>query len=697
MNTRLLFAGLLVSFSSLAQANPDAALRAELARYPQPADWDAAVFLPYRIPNAVLTQLVGRKAKVINDSFLVPDLTLTLNKAALAGEFGSGKAILRFTALAARIPVGGIELEIAGRIRYDQLRRAKNGRGDVLFAITAETVKLVPTLGEKQIPPPEWLSNLTPAILNRFLDDYFKFAIPLPVDFALALKFGAEEKRVRDPDGKTLAFQPTTGDLSFETGKGGRVNVRVTADAGEIKRSATALTPIFVPSGVWLGVGIAARTGPATPAALSSNGGAIEILLASYQKQGGDLGRLLLRGGFLTGMFDELSAKTVAKRTAKIRVIEHSGDLFQQEWRDNILGKGGINVSLENENGTGYLTIAPTAAWNSTDGLALTCDYNASAQVDLHVHVDPLIGGGIGTSVGCDGKSNGRVIAIGKLKLTANQNASVLSLVPEFAGKQSLNIQVQSDGKFKIGKILDISLDVGRVGVKVELPVPRDLLPSIPLLTTEPHPLNLPRSVPLSAGVALTAPPDESDPVQRADKKEACLIFIPLDSPLHDEFGFVVAFDAKVEQLTKAERDARREAVVIALNETARPKLEVGKISILLGGLEFGSGNDFVKIALAIIKGISHAVDEAGKAGKNIERTASKAGKDTEREVARASRNTEREVGRAGKNVEREVSRSGRNVEREVGRFGKNVEREVQHAVEPAKKAEKWIKKTLGF
>ena len=690
---RFFFAGLLLSSVSVAQDDRHASLRAEIARRPQPADWDAAVFLPYRIPNSGLDQLVGRKAKVVNDSPLVPDLTFTWKKSALAGDYGNGKAILHFTALAARFPVG-IDLEVAGKLRYDALQRGENGRGDVRFAITAETVKPVAVAGAKQTPPPDWLVALTPGVLNTFLDDYFKFAIPVPVDFVIALKFG--EKKARDPADKTLRYQPKSGDLSIETGKGGRINVRITADAGEIKRSATALTPIFVPSGVWLCVATGAPATPAAPADPPPSN--IDVLLAPYQKQGGDLGRLLLRGSFLTGMFNELGAKTEAERRAEVKVIEHSGDLFKQEWRDNVLGKGGIKVSLENNDGKGNLTISPTATWNAADGLSLACGYDAWAQVDFHVHVDPLISGGIGTSVGCEGKSNGSVTAKARLKLTTNPNASVLSLVPEFGEKQCLNLTVQSDGKFKVGKILDISLDVGRVGAKVELPVPRDLLPAIPLLTTQPHLLNLPATVPLSAGTALiTPPPDPKAPIQPGDKKEPCLTFIPLDSPLHDESGFVVAFDAKVEQLTKSEREARREAVADAVEETTRPKLEVGRISILLGGLEFGSGNEFIKIALAIIKEVDRAVEDAIKAGKNIERTVAKAGKDTEREVARAYRNTEREVGRAGKNVEREVGRAGKNVEREVGRFGKNVEHEVQRAVEPAKKATKWIKKTFGF
>ncbi|MBX7209144.1 MAG: hypothetical protein K1X78_12575 [Verrucomicrobiaceae bacterium] len=539
-----------------------------------------------------------------------------------------------------------ISLNVAGELAWKQIERDIDGR---LFGVFSFAIDFVGAMNKSDSVPESFAQKALSAAFNV---ENVPLKIPLPLDFSLPLSYNDK--------------------FTLETAHKGRVILAVKAEAAKIEKKVSALSPVIVKDGIWLCADYD------QPAEASENKDAYEKQATTTMSQ------LLIRGAFLADMINELGKKPIK---AHATVLEHSGSLAYQKWSDKTLGKGGIDCWLQNNDGTGDLTLTPSAKWDAQKGLVVTCTYEASAQADLHIHVDPLISGGIGTSIGCNVKAEkGTFSAAFKTMLTTNEAASALSLVPTLDPGAELTLKGESDGKCKLGNLLGITLAVPKVGAKVTIPVPRDVLGTIPLITTAPRRL-------LPEGMMEPMP---------------CATLIPKNLPWRDEEGFALGFDVKFEKLAKEEITARTAAVEAAQLRTERPSLKPGSISILLGGLEFGKGNEFIKIALAVFNGVMQAAKTAGEAatevgrwGQNAGREVARAYRNTEREVTVAGKNIEREVGRAGKNTERTVSKAASDTAREMGRFGTNVGREVKNAGKAVEnnvqKAGNWIKKTFRF
>jgi len=622
------------------------------ADYPEPERWDAALFLPYSVCEEILKEFKGT---VVQTELLGFDSEVRLIDAKIAGAFGNAKITLKL-GVGLKGTRKTIECTASGTLRFIEMQRGLDGEVIAKFAASIEDVNF----GDERYR--EFVGKLTAQMVNALFAPILTFALPVPAQ--LSFRLGFEEE------------------VTFDTDNKGRVNVCVLATDAILSRRVGQIATVFVPSGMWIGV---AAEGSGKPTTSPELDGSIEKTLAPYESEGGSVPKLLVHGNLLAGLVNELDHRPDASRIS-IFGRSHRGNLHYTKWTGGDWGKGGVTVRLKNDKEFGSLMLNPTADWTPR-GLTFLCQYTANAQADLAVNVDLGPGGGVGTSVGCHGFSEGTLHGtfttklVSKQELQTKEKATALLLTPILGNNQNCTLTAKTDGKLKMKAGADfLSIDVPTFSVIVEANAPSNLLPSLPLLTNEPYPIPfLETNKP--SNVRFSLPSEKLKPGELA--KIPCLIFEPSDTIHGDEAGYALAFKAKVVRLNKTQITARKDAIKALVKETrqfGRPT--IGKISVAVDGIKIGPGNEVVKVFMHIWRNVSQAVNEAKAVGKNIEQTADKAWKDTENQFNRSKKDVKRETRRFGKNVEREVGKFGKTTERKVGGFAKKLERATAKALE---------------
>jgi hypothetical protein len=611
-----------------------------LAAYPEPSKWDAAVYLPYAVPNDLFSHMAGTKITV--DVSGLATATLTLKGAKVSGDWAEAKVELELEA-GTSLNADTAGLTVSGRLLYLGFAENRDGSASAAFAVALDQPRANAIVSGKTFETPDWVGRYVAAGAMRLLEEQLRFAIPVPLEFTR--NFGY------------------TGESLLRTGEGW-IKLNINAPGATLRQEVAEVAPIFVPSGLWLGVDfeeglVAAATKPPAAAVPPSKRApltpaAFQAALVAYEKQAGTMPQLFVNGQYLASLVNGIGKLSLAERTATATIVNDGGNLASTS--GDIYAK----VYLQNHDGGGWLSVAPAATWG-TEGLKITCAYEASARANLHLHVDPGPGGGVGTSVGIRGSTGSqKVTATVGLRLLQNpqegQPGSILALKADF-GNQAVAITAKTDGRFKL-KLLGgwVVASVPQIGAKITLPVPHNVVPSIPLLTDAPLAVDFAESVELPPGGVLT-PPEKGVPTH---------MLIAAGEPQMDAVGCVVPFAVSFEALSKEDASKRLAAVEAVLKAESRPKIEVGSVEVDLGGIKIGKNNEIIKAVI------------------NTVETLEKAGDDVAREADRAADNVEREVGKVGENVEREVGRGGKNVEREVGKFSKNVQREVAKVTDEA-------------
>ena len=82
------------------------------------------------------------------------------------------------------------------------------------------------------------------------------------------------------------------------------------------------------------------------------------------------------------------------------------GSLFEEKWRDNILGDGGLFVKLDGANAiSANVKLLPLALSWSPSEITYQVSATVNATAKIKVHFDPLVGGGIGKRMTLDGSA----------------------------------------------------------------------------------------------------------------------------------------------------------------------------------------------------------------------------------------------------------------------------------------------------
>jgi hypothetical protein len=158
-----------------------------------------------------------------------------------------------------------------------------------------------------------------------------------------------------------------------------------------------------------------------------------------------------MRGQPVAEMLWEVNRLPDANRTATIRTVRYKGFLTKASWYDEVLGNGGAFVELTGGNAvSGTVRVSGLSLdWVPDVGVQFEGSLVTNAKVDIHAHVDPLIGGGAGTSVGMIG--NGGVALAGSMgaAIVDIEGHKVLAIRPNLSCKP-FAFSAKTDGRLKM-------------------------------------------------------------------------------------------------------------------------------------------------------------------------------------------------------------------------------------------------------
>lgn len=153
----------------------------------------------------------------------------------------------------------------------------------------------------------------------------------------------------------------------------------------------------------------------------------------------------------LTAQFNERSSD---ERTVSFQSTRSRGKLFDKQWRDNLLGDGGLSVELDSRDAAwGAVTLKQvTSAW-SERGLNYSASIDVEANTIMYVHFDPLIGGGIGKRATLEGTASPTLSGTLSFALRTYADVPVLVMANQLDCAK-VPITVRDDGDLAVGVTL---------------------------------------------------------------------------------------------------------------------------------------------------------------------------------------------------------------------------------------------------
>jgi hypothetical protein len=328
---------------------------------------------------------------------------------------------------------------------------------------------------------------------------------------------------------------------------------------------------------------------------------AIRIAAAGLAFTAGD-SAVIVRKQLLEKLTAQLSERSIDERTLSFQSISSRGKLFEKEWRDYLLGDGGFSVELDGSDAAwGTVTLKNvTSSW-SEKGLAYSASTEIEASTNLHVHFDPLIGGGIGKRVSLEGTAS--PVLAGTLSLSVRTYAGVPVLVIEHQVHcTKVPITVMDGGDLNVGVTVSQMLGGGRPSF-------------IPLLMGVPQLVKVRHVLDGITAIKVVAP-----------KRFAAITYAPAHV-LMDANGLRAEFSTMAEWSGGADSDPADQieevAALVKKDQTIPSAPDCGEpdaIKVHLAGLEFGQDLGLGKI-------ITSLVDGAKKGTTGIENFLSTAGR----------------------------------------------------------------------
>lgn len=301
----------------------------------------------------------------------------------------------------------------------------------------------------------------------------------------------------------------------------------------------------------------------------------------------------------LTTQFNERSSE---ERTVSFQSTRSGGKLFEQQWRDNLLGDGGFYVELDSPDAAwGTVTLKEvTSSW-SEKGLTYSASIDVEANTILYVHFDPLIGGGVGKRTTLEGSAS--PVVAGTLSFAVLIYAGVPTLVVVHQLDCSkFPITVLDDGDLSVGVTLSQLIGGGKPNL-------------IPVLMGLPKMMRADQVLRGIKGVMITAP-----------KPFAAITYAPTQL-LADANGLRAEFSMSASWSEGEEVDAKDRikeiAALVKKDETIPSVLTCGKpdaIKVHVAGIEFEHD-------LGLGRVITSLVDGAKMGTKGVENFLSTAGR----------------------------------------------------------------------
>ncbi|MFZ3014271.1 MAG: hypothetical protein WA045_11240, partial [Nitrospira sp.] len=344
---------------------------------------------------------------------------------------------------------------------------------------------------------------------------------------------------------------------------------------------------------------------PVPPEQLGSEIGrltyAIRVAAAGLTFTAGD-SAVIIRQPLLEKLTAQLNERSIDERTLSFQSISSRGKLFEKEWREHLLGDGGLSVELDGPDAAwGTITLKQVTSTWSEKGLAYSASTEIEASTSLHVHFDPLIGAGIGERVSLEGTTS--PVLAGMLSLSVRTYAGVPVLViANQLDCTKVPIMVRDGGELNVGVTVSQMLGGGRPSL-------------IPVLMGVPQLVKVRRVVDGITAIKVVAP-----------NRFAAITYAPTHV-LMDANGLRAEFSTMAEWRGGGDSDPADQieeiTALVKKDQTIPSAPECGEpdpIKVHLAGLEFGQD-------LGLGKVITSLVDGAKKGTTGIENFLSTAGR----------------------------------------------------------------------
>ena len=337
---------------------------------------------------------------------------------------------------------------------------------------------------------------------------------------------------------------------------------------------------------------------PVPPQQLESEIGrltyAIRAAAAGLTFSAGD-SAVIIRKPLLEKLTAQLNERSIDERTLSFQSTSSRGKLFEKQWRDHLLGDGGLSVELDGPDAAwGTITLKQVSSTWSETGLAYSSSTEIETSTNLHVHFDPLIGGGIGRRVNLEGTTS--PVLSGTLSLSVRTYAGVPVLViAHQLDCAKVPIAVRDSGDLNVGVTVSQMLGGGKPSL-------------IPLLMGVPHLVKVRYLLDEITAIKVVAP-----------KRFAAITYAPTQV-LMDANGVRAEFSTMAEWRGGADRDPADQieeiAALIKKDQTMPAAPDCGEpdaLKVHLAGLEFGQDLGLGKVT----KGIENFLSTTGRNALN--------------------------------------------------------------------------------
>lgn len=600
----------------------------------QPPHWSANVFIGSTVLQSLTQQLQGYKLEYIPTGQWLSGTTITVKSVSVEPKLGYALANLVLVARKSGIE---LQMQLTGSITYRGVENVKDGKpGEVAAKFKIDPLELTPvaSFGLFNFRLNNLWNKLAPDIATLLAKpELFEFSMPITDRVSKDLNISEHGIKVvvNKDTGATITFEAKMPKSTFEE-----------------KLSFTSV--VFRPEGIWLmaqqsdvGQNIVE---PYSPPAQSELANAVKALNKEVRKKTESLVgdpktfSIWISPNVFTSIANKLSELSDEARTVTIQTTEREGRLAEEKWHDDLLGNGGAYAELvDDRSGTATLQLGkPSVSWEA-DGLRMLMPARASLRANIHFHFDPLIGGGMGTSVGIEGNGSGTINISAQTKLIKGAEGHRVAVLKPILSCDAIQASAKTDGVLKI----DMGwISVPKVGAKATLPLGQRQIGIINLLDNHPY---------------FVASPVDDPRLEKAPEKRAVLMedklwalipptgayivrLVP-ESIKTDASGINTSVSVQVtslnigytqEEVNSARTLVQEQAKIEAnkISELLKQELPIKEcdidtqIAILLGPIEIGPNNEIVKFAKNawndITKGpgpnndLRKAVEAAGKA-----------------------------------------------------------------------------------
>ena len=302
-----------------------------------------------------------------------------------------------------------------------------------------------------------------------------------------------------------------------------------------------------------------------------------------------------INGNAISSLAPKVSELPPEKRTATVSSDSFNGRIADKEWRDNILGKGGVFVEFNKPDAVhAALSVGEVSAkWLPTQGVAVSATAHLTATADVHVHIDPLIGGGVGTNVRMEGAGGTRLDGVMQISKVAVGSRTVLALVPRMRCNPT-RLELKTDGKLVVSWGWT---KVPSIGARVETAELNNLVSPLVLLSDAPNVLqgrtDKDEALPVNAGGMLL----RVTPAWKSAK----IVTRPLEATAGD-VGLLLSAALEVVSSSQIDRDmgSRGEAEAELRRDVAEQVKAFEcptqmSVAVVIGDVEIGPNNEIVK------------------------------------------------------------------------------------------------------